>query len=114
LSQIGQMVVIDSFGRDEAFSHLCQACADMLTARTRGHTRVADLTQLFASYLVEKYSDAARERSEIRGGLPIRQLHKVEDYVSERLAPFQNFRSQHFENARARLRKSSAASSASC
>ena len=79
--------VIDFFGRDDAFAHLCQACADMLTARTRGHTRrVADLTQLFASYLVEKYTDAARERSEVRGGLPIRQLHKVEDYVSERLA----------------------------
>ena len=58
----------------------------MLTARTRGQTRrVADLTRLFASYRV-KYSDAARERAEVRGGLPIRQLHKVEDYVSARLA----------------------------
>ena len=79
--------VIDFFGRADAFAHLCQACADMLTARTRGQTRrVADLTQLFASYLVEKYTDAARERSEVRGGLPIRQLHKVKDYVSQRLA----------------------------
>jgi hypothetical protein len=85
--QTDRMEVIDFFGRDEAFSHLCQACAEMLTARTRGHTRrVADLTQLFASYLVEKYTDDAREKSEVRGGLPIRQLHKVEDYVSERLA----------------------------
>ena len=57
--------VIDFFGRDEAFAHLCQACADMLTARTRGNTRrVADLTRLFASYLVEQYTDAARERAE--------------------------------------------------
>ena len=79
--------VIDFFGRDDAFAHLCRACADMLTARTRGQTRrVADLTRLFASYLVEKYTDAARERTEVRGGLPIRQLQKVEDYVSARLA----------------------------
>ena len=64
--------VIDFFGRDEVFSHLCQACADILTARTRGNTRrVADLTRLFASYLVEQYTDAARERAEVRGGLPI-------------------------------------------
>lgn len=81
------MEVIDFFGRDDAFAHLCQACADMLTARTRGNTRrVADITRLFASYLVEKYTDAAREKAEVRGGLPIRQLHQVEDYISERLA----------------------------
>jgi hypothetical protein len=53
--------VIDFFGRDDAFAHLCQACADMLTARTRGDSlRVADLTRFFASYLVEQYIDAAR------------------------------------------------------
>ena len=46
----------------------------MLAARTRGNSRrIADLTQLLASYLVEKYTDAAREKSEVRGGLPIRQ-----------------------------------------
>ncbi len=81
------MEVIDFFGRNEAFSHLCFACADMLTARTRGHTRrVADLTRLSASYLVEKYTSAARKKAEIRGGLTIRQLHQIEDHISERLA----------------------------
>lgn len=49
----------------------------MLTARTRGNTRrVADLTRLFACYLAEKYTSAAREKAEVRGGLPIRQLHQ--------------------------------------
>ena len=81
------MEVIDFFGRDEAFTHLCFACADMLAARTRCNTRrIADLTRLFASYLVEKYTDAAGEKAEVRGGLPIRQLHQVEDHISERLA----------------------------
>jgi hypothetical protein len=42
-----------------------------------GNTRrIADLAQLFASYLVEKYADAARERPNVRGRLPIRQLHQ--------------------------------------
>ena len=54
--------------------------------RPRQHPRVADLTQLFAGYVAEKYTDAARERTEVRGGLPIRQLHKVGDHVSERRA----------------------------
>ncbi len=85
--QTDRVEVIDFFGRDDAFAHLCQACADMLTARTRGNTRrVADLTRLIASYLVEKYTDDAREKAEVRGGLPIRQLHQVEDHISERLA----------------------------
>ena len=69
--------VIDFFGRDEALAHLCYACADMLTTCTRANShRLADLTQLFASYLVEKYTNAAAQKPEFRGGLPIRQLRK--------------------------------------
>ena len=82
-----QVEVIDFFGRDEALAHLCFACAEMLSARTPGKSRhVADLAQLFASYLAEKYTDAAAEKPDFRGGLPIRQLRKVEDYVREHLA----------------------------
>src|SRR4051812_36564912 len=82
-----QVEVIDFFGRDEALAHLCYACADMLTTRTRANSRrLADLTQFFASYLVEKYTDAAAKKPEFRGGLPIRQLRKVEDCVREKLA----------------------------
>ena len=79
--------VIDFFGRDEALAYLCFACAEMLSAGTQGKSkRVADLTQLIASFLVEKYTDAASEKPDLRGGLPIRQLRKVEDYVHEHLA----------------------------
>jgi AraC family transcriptional regulator len=79
--------VIDFFGRDEALAHLCFVCAEMLAARTPGRSkRVADLAQLFASYLAEKYTNAALEKPDFRGGLPIRQLRKVEDYVREHLA----------------------------
>src|SRR5436189_1923202 len=82
-----QVEVLDFFGRDEALADLCFVCAEMLAARTPGKSkRVADLTQLIASFLVEKYTDIASEKSSFRGGLPIRQLRKVEDYVSERLA----------------------------
>ena len=48
--------------------------------------RVADLAQLFASYLVEKYIAAAAGKPDFHSGLPIWQLRKVEDYVRERLA----------------------------
>jgi hypothetical protein len=45
--------VIDFFGRDEALAYLCFACAEMLSAGTLGKSkRVADLTQLIASFLV--------------------------------------------------------------
>jgi AraC family transcriptional regulator len=47
---------------------------------------VADLTQLIASFLAEKYTDPASEKPDLRGGLPIRQLRKVEDRVREHLA----------------------------
>ncbi len=79
--------LIDFFGRDEAFSHLCFACAEMLSDGTPGTShRVADLTRLIASFLVEKYTTAAAEKPRYRGGLPIRQLRKVEDYLNARLA----------------------------
>ena len=77
----------DYFGRDEAFSHLCFACAEMLSAATPGTSgRVAHLTALFASFLAEKYTAAASGKPNFQGGLPIRQLHKVEAYLSEHLA----------------------------
>ncbi len=85
--QVEKVEVIDFFGRDEALAHLCYASAEMLTARTPGDSRrVAALGQLFGAHLAEKYMDAAVEKADFRGGLPIRQLRKVEDFVRERLA----------------------------
>ena len=82
-----QVEVTDFFGRDEALAHLCFACAEMLSAGTPGKSkRVADLTPLLASFLAERYTDAAVEKPDFQGGLPIRQLRKVEDHVSEHLA----------------------------
>ena len=79
--------LIDFFGRDEALAHLCFACAAMLSEQTPGSSnRVAHVTQLIASFLVEKYTATATEKPDFRGGLPIRQLRKVEDYLHERLA----------------------------
>jgi len=50
-----EVEVIDYFGRDEALTHLCFACSEMLSARTPGKSRrIADLAHLLASYLVEK------------------------------------------------------------
>ena len=85
--QANEVEVIDFAGRDEALAHLCYACAEMLSVRTPGSSRrVADLTQLFASFLAENYTKAASEKPNFHGGLPIRQLRKVEGYVSEHLA----------------------------
>jgi AraC family transcriptional regulator len=79
--------VTDFFGRDEALAHLCFSCAEMLSARVPGKsTRVTALTQLFAAHLVEGYTDAALQEPDFRGGLPIRQLRKVQDHVREHLA----------------------------
>jgi AraC family transcriptional regulator len=79
--------VIDFFGRDAALTHLCMTCAELLSARVAGSSKtVADLTQLFATYLAEKYTSATGAQPEFRGGLPIRQLRKVEDHVREHLA----------------------------
>ncbi len=80
------MEVIDFFGRDEALAHACFACSEMLTARVPGDSkRVTALLQLFAAHLVEKYMNTAAEKPDLRGGLPIRQIRKVEDHVREHL-----------------------------
>ena len=82
-----EVEVVDFFGRDEALAHVCFGCAGMLAQRAPGESkRVAALAQLLAAYLVEKYTDAAPEKSDFRGGLPIWQLRKVEDHVREQLA----------------------------
>lgn len=82
-----EVEVIDFFGRDEALAHLCYGCAEMLAMQVPGESkRLAALVQFFAMYLVEKYMDAASAKPDFRGGLPIRQIRKVEDYVRERLA----------------------------
>ena len=82
-----EVEVIDFFGRDEALAHLCFACAEMLLQRVAGTSqRVATLIELFAKYLVEKYTNRATEKPDFHGGLPIRQLRKVEDHVREHLA----------------------------
>jgi AraC family transcriptional regulator len=82
-----EVEVMDYAGHDEVLAHLCFACAEMLAARTPGKSRrVADMAQLFASYLAEKYIAAAAEKPDFHGGLPIWQLRKVEDYVREQLA----------------------------
>ena len=79
--------VIDFFGRDETLAHLTFACGEMLSTRVPATSkRINVLTELFAACLVERYTGAALKKSDFRGGLPIRQLRKVEDYVSERLA----------------------------
>jgi AraC family transcriptional regulator len=59
----------------------------MLAARTPGKSpQVAALTQLFAAHLVEKYTVAVAQSQGFSGGLPIRQLRKVQDHVAEHLA----------------------------
>jgi AraC family transcriptional regulator len=79
--------VIDFFGRDDALAHLCFACAEMLETRVPGESpRVPALIQLVAAHLIEKYTDAIPDRPSFTGGIPIRQLRKVEDYVREQLA----------------------------
>jgi AraC family transcriptional regulator len=79
--------VVDFFGRDEILWHICLICAELLTARVPGKSpRVAALTQLMAAHLVEKYSNVSAAPPAYRGGLPIRQLRKVEDYIAEHLA----------------------------
>ena len=79
--------VMDYFGRDEILWPICLTCAELLAARVPGKSpRVAALTQLFAAHIVEKYTSAAGKTPVYRGGLPIHQLRRVEDYVAERLA----------------------------
>ena len=79
--------VADYFGRDEILWPICLTCAELLAARVPGKSpRVAALTQLLAAQLVEKYTSTPAKTSVYRGGLPIHQLRKIEDYVAERLA----------------------------
>ena len=79
--------VVDYFGRDEILWPICLACTELLAARVPGKSpRITALTQLFAAHLVEKYTSPPAEMPVYRGGLPIYQLRKVEDYVAERLA----------------------------
>src|SRR3954470_119324 len=76
--------VADFFGRDEILWPICLTCAELLAARVPGKSpRVAALTQLFAAHLVEKYMESVAQNQEYSGGLPIRQLRKVQDYVAE-------------------------------
>lgn len=83
----GAVEVVDFFGRDAALTHLCMTCAELLSARVPGSSpTVANLTQLFATYLAEKYTSVTGAQPDFRGGLPIRQLRKVEDFVREHLA----------------------------
>lgn len=79
--------VVDYFGRDGILFSICLTCAELLAARVPGKSpRVAALTQLLAAHLVEKYTSLAEQATIYRGGLPIHQLRKVEDYVAEHLA----------------------------
>jgi len=79
--------VVDFFGRDEILWPICLTCAELLAARVPGKSpRVAAITQLIAAHLVEKYTSAVNPTPVYRGGLPIHQLRKVEDYVTARLA----------------------------
>ena len=58
-----------------------------MAARVPGKSpRVAALTQLFAAHLVEKYTNTVAQMPVHRGGMPIHQLRKVEDYIAEHLA----------------------------
>jgi len=100
--------VIDYFGRDEILWPICLTCAELLAAGAPGKSpRVVALTQLLAAHLVEQYTGVAGCGKAHRGGLPIRQLRKVEDYVSkhlpeeisiETLAQLVNLSSSHFSH----------------
>jgi AraC family transcriptional regulator len=79
--------VIDFFGRDEILWPICLTCAELLAARVPGKSqRVAALTQLMAAHIVEKYTKIGTETAAQRGGLPVGQLRKVEDYIAEHFA----------------------------
>jgi AraC family transcriptional regulator len=79
--------VLDYFGRDEILWPICLTCAELLAARVPGKSpRVAALTQLFATHLVEQYTSTVAKAPVHRGGLPIHHLRKVQDYVAAHLA----------------------------
>jgi len=78
--------VDDFFGRDEILWPICLTCAELLNARVPGKSaRVAALTQLMAAHIVEKYTTAGKTPAHL-GGLPIRHLRKIEDYIAAHLA----------------------------
>jgi AraC family transcriptional regulator len=79
--------VVDFFGRDEILWPICLTCVELLVARVPGKSaRVMALTQLLAAHLVEKYTSSVGQTPVYRGGLPIHQLRKAEDYVAAHLA----------------------------
>jgi AraC family transcriptional regulator len=79
--------VIDFFGRDEILWPICLTCAELLAGRVRGKSaRITALTQLTAAHIVENYTVIGTKSGGERGGLPIRLLRKVEDYIGERLS----------------------------
>lgn len=82
-----QVDVADFFGNDDILWPICLTCSEMLSARVPGKSpAIAALTQLFATHLVEKYTRLGTEQLELRGGLPIRQLRKIQDHVAANLA----------------------------
>jgi AraC family transcriptional regulator len=81
-----EVEVLDFYGSDPALSHLCSVCAEMLAERVPGKSmRVAAITNLFAACLSEKYTIASAGQRGLRGGLPIWQLHKLEEYIGAHL-----------------------------
>ncbi len=86
-AKVERVEVSDFFGTDEILWHICLTCSELLAARTPGRSPViAALTQLFATHLVERYTTTGGKTPQYRGGLPIRQLRKIQDHVVEHLA----------------------------
>ena len=79
--------VTEFFGRDEILAHLSFACAELLSAGTAGNAkRIAAFAHLLAIHIAERYTTAASQKPDYRGGLPIARLRKIEDYVRAHLA----------------------------
>jgi AraC family transcriptional regulator len=79
--------VTEFFGRDETLAQLSLAGAELLSAGTAGNAkRVVAFAQLLAIYIAEKYTNVASQKPEYRGGLPIAQLRKIENFVRAHLA----------------------------
>jgi AraC family transcriptional regulator len=82
-----RLEIVDYFGRDEILWPICLTCAELLAARVPGKShRIAALTQFIAAHLAETYTDVVAGMPSARGGLPIGQTRKVDDYVTEHLA----------------------------
>jgi AraC family transcriptional regulator len=78
--------VLDFFGQDEILWPICLTCAELLAARVPGKSpRIRALTELMAAHIVEKYTVIAAKAAAHRGGLPIHQLRKLEDFIGEHL-----------------------------